>query len=52
MDPKEDGALTLRTVCLLLKGEGAEIILRAIPSMLRPSPAAIISKSASFSAAS
>jgi hypothetical protein len=50
--PFEEGATTLRTVCLLFVGEGAETISRAINSMLRPSYAAIDSKSASFSAAS
>ena len=52
IEPLEDGALTLRTVCLLLLGEGAETIYKAIPSMSRPRSLAIASKSASFSAAS
>jgi hypothetical protein len=52
MDPDEDGAFTLRTVYLLFKGEGSEMILSAISPILRPSFSAIYSKSASFSAAS
>ena len=50
-EPLDEGAFTLRTVYLLLVGDGCETIVRAIPSMSRPSVIAIDSKSASFSAA-
>ena len=52
MDPLDELAFTLRTVCLRFVGEGYETIFRAMRSISRPSVWAIDSKSASFSAAS
>jgi len=51
IDPLDEAALTFRTVYLRFVGDGAETIVKAIPSISSPSVCAIDSKSASFSAA-